>query len=136
LRRNRLFFALALSGCEMSAGGAGQTLATAASINGKGVIAVDVTGMDPQLAIIRRDAARLDWRVICEGSAGEERVLRLTFPNRSEKAVRSYFDPQDLIGSSTRYYSRTSPLNAVTKNQAQPALLSPRPFSHRVLVSC
>jgi hypothetical protein len=91
----------------MSAGGTGQTLATAASINGKDVIAVDVTGMDPQLAIIRRDAARLGWRVTCEGSAGEERVLRLTFPNGSETAVRSYFDPQDLIGSSTRYYSRT-----------------------------
>lgn len=104
---NRLFFAaLALSGCGMTGGAREQQLVTAATISGAGVIAVDVTGMEPQIAIIRRDAARLGWRVTCEGTAGEERVLRLTIPAGSEEAVRSYFDPHDHIGSSTRFYSR------------------------------
>ena len=104
---DRLFFAaLALSSCGIAGGGREQQPATAVTIGGVGVVAADVTGMEPQLAIIRRDAARLGWRITCEGSAGEERVLRLTIPAGSGAEVRSYFDPQDQIGSSTRFYTR------------------------------
>jgi hypothetical protein len=96
-----LMVALALSGCEMTSGGREQPFAIAT----RGVIAVDVTGMEPQVAIVRRDATRLGWRITCEGSAGEERVLRLTFTTRYEEAVRSYFTSQNPIGSSARFYS-------------------------------
>lgn len=70
------------------------------------VLAVDVTGMEPQIAIIRRDAADRGWRITCQGRAGEEQVVRLTFPSSThQQDLDSYFSPQDHIGSSFRFYS-------------------------------
>ena len=93
-KADRLFFAaLALSACGMTGCGREQQPVSAATPTAERLIAADVTGMEPQLAIIRRDAARLGWRITCEGNAGEERVLRLTIPAGSGAEVRSYFDP-------------------------------------------
>lgn len=103
---NRLFLAaLLLSGCGTTRLPKDAKPSGPPAIGADGLIAIDVTGMDPQLAIIRRDAARLGWRITCEGRAGEERVLRLAIPPGADEAVRSYFDPQDHLGSSTRFYS-------------------------------
>jgi len=72
-------------------------------------LAVDVTGMPPQLAIIRHDAAQRGWRVTCEGQSGEEKVLRLEFtPSDTAESVSGYFTGPAHIGSSTRFYDKNS----------------------------
>ncbi|MBV9841549.1 MAG: hypothetical protein JOY99_08485 [Sphingomonadaceae bacterium] len=69
--------------------------------------AADVTGMKPQLEVIRRDAAERRWQITCEGRAGEETVLRLNFPKRiSGETVRAYFENKRYVGSSTHYFYR------------------------------
>ena len=68
-------------------------------------VAVDVAGMEPQIEILRRDAAEHGWRITCEGRSGEERILRLTFPQgASAAAIRTYFDAEHHVGSSSRFY--------------------------------
>ena len=68
-------------------------------------VAVDIIGMEPQLTIVRRDAAERGWRISCEGRAGEENVIRLSFPSGTPAgAIRSYFDPDHHLGSSAHYY--------------------------------
>lgn len=72
-------------------------------------LAVDVTGMPPQLAIIRHDAAQRGWRVTCEGHSGEEKVLRLEFTSSDTKeSVSAYFIRPDHVGSSRRFYYKNS----------------------------
>ena len=68
-------------------------------------VAVDVTGMAPQIEIIRRDVVERGWQITCEGRSGEEQVVRLAFPpGTSDEAIQSYFDPQAPLGSSSRFY--------------------------------
>ena len=68
-------------------------------------VAVDVTGMAPQLEIIRRDADQRGWRISCEGRAGEEGVIRLAFPSGiAREEIDTYFDADHHLGSSQRYY--------------------------------
>ena len=74
-------------------------------------VAVDVAGMAPQLAIIRRDAAERGWRISCEGRSGEEGTLRLAFPpDVRRESVEAYFDPNHYVGSSAYFYSRADEL--------------------------
>lgn len=80
-------------------------LATALLLAVASPIAVDVAGMEPQIEIIRRDAGDRRWQITCEGHAGEETVLRLKFPpNISEEAIRTYFETEQYVGSSTLFY--------------------------------
>lgn len=73
-------------------------------------IAVDVAGMEPQLAVVRRDVAERGWGIGCEGRSGEERVIRIVFPaGTSEAAIDAYFDPYHHLGSSFRYYRAEDP---------------------------
>lgn len=82
-------------------------LAAAPPVAGTPVVAVDVAGMEPQLSIIRRDAAERGWRISCEGRSGEERVIRIVFPSpTSEARIQPYFE---LLGSSMNYYSAEHP---------------------------
>ena len=69
-------------------------------------VAADATGMEPQLTIIRRDAAERGWAIICEGRSGEEGVVRLAFPpDTTREAIDAYFDPNRYVGSSAHFYS-------------------------------
>jgi hypothetical protein len=82
-------------------------LAAAPPVAGTPLVAADVAGMEPQLSIIRRDAAERGWRISCEGRSGEERVIRIVFPTpTSQASIAPYFDH---LGSSMRYYSREQP---------------------------
>jgi hypothetical protein len=91
-------------------------------------ISVDVAGMEPQIEILRRDAAEHGWPITCEGRAGEERVLRLTFPRgASGAAIRTYFDAEHHIGSSTRFYHRRD-LPPVRCDQEPPRISASAPI--------
>ncbi|MEA3041030.1 MAG: hypothetical protein QOC65_519 [Sphingomonadales bacterium] len=69
-------------------------------------VAVDVTGMEPQLEIVRREAAERGWRIGCEGRAGEERVIRIHFrAETSRDAVDSVFGGRRGLGSSHHFYA-------------------------------
>ena len=73
-------------------------------------VAADVAGMEPQIEIIRRDAAEHGWQITCEGRSGEERVVRLAFPpGAAEATIRAYFYPQNHIGSTHRFYYKSYP---------------------------
>ena len=75
------------------------------------LIAVDVTGMEPQIEIVRHDAADRGWQITCEGHAGEEQVLRLALPRRAPQAAAiAYFERGDHLGSSRRFYYEGDPL--------------------------
>lgn len=53
--------------------------------------AVEATGMEPQLRLIRDQAAKLGWSITCVGHAGDEGVIRIGVPNgTSSKAVDSF----------------------------------------------
>lgn len=92
-------------------------------------VAVDVTGMGPQIEIIRRDVAERGWQITCEGHSGEERVVRLTFPpGTSDEAIQSYFDPPDHIGSSSRFY-RPNEVPPERCDREPPIITSSRPWS-------
>lgn len=68
-------------------------------------VAIDVTGMAPQLAIVRRDAAARGWQISCEGRSGEEGVVRLNVPpGTPAQAIEAHFDPNHHFGSQLRYY--------------------------------
>src|ERR1700740_222504 len=83
----------------------GPMLLLLASLTAAQPIAVDIAGMQPQLAIVRRDGAARGWRVTCEGRSGEERVIRIVFPpGTPPAAIGAYFDLADHLGSSARFY--------------------------------
>jgi hypothetical protein len=64
-------------------------------------IAVDVTGMSPQIAFVRQTAAARGWRITCEGRSGEEQVLRLDPGGDSSEAIDAALDNRI---SGSRYY--------------------------------
>jgi hypothetical protein len=73
-------------------------------------VAVDVTGMPPQLAFFRRAAAEQGWQIACEGRAGEEGVLRLSFPRGiAQDMLDDYFTGPRHRASSTAFYFRDRP---------------------------
>jgi hypothetical protein len=91
-------------------------------------VAVDVAGMEPQIGILRRDAAEHGWRITCEGRSGEERVLRLTFPQgASAAAIRTYFDAEHHVGSSSRFYY-PGDLPPAGCNREPPTATAPAPM--------
>lgn len=59
--------------------------------------AVEATGLQPQLRLIREQAAKLGWPITCVGHAGDEGVIRIGVPNgTSSNAVENF--EADLIG--------------------------------------
>jgi hypothetical protein len=50
------------------------------ALTAAGPTALEATGMEPQLRIIREAAAARKWPVTCEGRAGEEGVIRIEIP--------------------------------------------------------
>jgi hypothetical protein len=65
-------------------------------------LAVEVTGMAPQIAYARRTAAGQAWPVTCEGRSGEEQVLRLApAGGMTREAVAALLETHV---SSIRYY--------------------------------
>jgi hypothetical protein len=72
-------------------------LAAAAS----GPLVVDIAGMRPQLNVIRAEAAKNDWTIICTGRSGEEGVLRLhAGQGRPTDSLHSFLDDPSRVGSS------------------------------------
>jgi len=68
-------------------------------------VAVDVSGMEPQLAIVRREAAAQGWRISCEGRSGEQGVLRVHFPpEAADEATRLFTARRRGIGASHLFY--------------------------------
>lgn len=54
-------------------------------------MAVQATGMEPQLRIIREQAAKRNWPITCVGHSGEEGVLRVGVPaGTSNEAVYEF----------------------------------------------
>jgi len=42
---------------------------------------MDISGMKPQLKIVRSEVARRGWKILCEGHRGEEGILRVEGPS-------------------------------------------------------
>jgi hypothetical protein len=94
-------------------------------------VAVDVTGMAPQLAILRREAAERGWRISCEGRAGEQSVLRIHFPpGTSEEATRLLSARRRGIGTSHLFYQAG---DVIPERCDQAAVTIPASASDRVL---
>jgi hypothetical protein len=55
-------------------------LAFALTLMAKAPMAVEATGMNPQLRFIRQEAAKRKWPITCVGHSGEEGVLRIGIP--------------------------------------------------------
>jgi hypothetical protein len=67
-------------------------------------VAIEVTGMAPQIAVARRTAAGRAWPVTCEGRSGEEQVLRLALPEgTTREAIVALLEHRV---SSIHYYYR------------------------------
>lgn len=75
------------------------------------LIAVDVTGMPPQLDRALAVAKTEGWTVACKGSAGEERVIRFAFArDTNEDAVEAALGGRARFVSSTTYYYTDKPM--------------------------
>jgi hypothetical protein len=63
--------------------------------------AVEATGMEPQLKVIRLEASERSWPITCVGHAGEEGVLRVGIPpGTPPKAVEEFTDAISQVASS------------------------------------
>ena len=63
-------------------------------------LVVDISGMPPQLEVIRNAAIRNGWKVTCEGRSGEEGVVRLSAPaGQSSDRLRAFVDDPNRVGS-------------------------------------
>ena len=56
-------------------------LALALALGGAAPMAVEATGMEPQLRVVRQEAAKREWPITCVGHAGEEGVVRVGIPS-------------------------------------------------------
>jgi hypothetical protein len=64
-------------------------------------MAVQATGMEPQLRIIREQAAKRNWPITCVGHSGEEGVLRIGVPaGTSSEAVDAFEEAIKSVASS------------------------------------
>jgi hypothetical protein len=64
-------------------------------------MAVEATGMEPQLRVIRQAAAERSWPITCEGHAGEEGVVRVGIPlGTSRAAVDDFIETVRPVASS------------------------------------
>lgn len=104
-------------------------LGIALALAGTATAAVEATGMEPQLRIIRQEAARRGWPVICVGHAGEEGVIRIGVPPGTPRATIDSFDDQLMkVASSVTGLEETKS----TTCDLQPRMESPE--STRVLM--
>src|SRR5438874_7786843 len=80
-------------------------LIAAVSASQPSPLTVDVTGMPPQLQVIRLEAAKNGWSITCQGHSGEQDVLRLAAPaGPASNKLTACFDNRDHIGSSANFY--------------------------------
>ena len=64
-------------------------------------MAIEATGMGPQLRVIREQAAKRAWPITCMGHAGEEGVVRIGVPSgTSAEAVDSFTETVKSVASS------------------------------------
>jgi hypothetical protein len=64
-------------------------------------MAVEATGMEPQLRVVRQAAANRGWPITCVGHAGEEGVVRVGIPpGTSREAVDGFIDALTPVASS------------------------------------
>lgn len=90
-------------------------------------VAVEVTGMAPQIAYARRTAAGQAWPVTCEGRSGEERVLRLgPVDGMTREAVAALLEHRV---SSIHYYYRNGEQPGRTCDKEPVVSLSQTRFS-------
>jgi hypothetical protein len=76
-------------------------LAFALALFGAVPIAVQATGMEPQLRIVRQAAANRNWPITCVGHAGEEGVVRVGVPaGVSREAVDGFIEAVTSVASS------------------------------------
>src|SRR5690348_13258753 len=50
-------------------------------------IAIEAVGMEPQLRIVRQEAAKQGWPITCVGRAGEQGVLRVQVRDGTPRSV-------------------------------------------------
>ena len=55
-------------------------LIVALALGGAVPMAVEATGMEPQLRVIRQEASKRGWPITCAGHVGEEGVIRVGIP--------------------------------------------------------
>lgn len=55
--------------------------AFALALGGAAPMTVEATGMEPQLRVVRQEAAKREWPITCVGHAGEEGVVRVGIPS-------------------------------------------------------
>ena len=71
------------------------------ALTGASPIAVAATGMEPQLRVIRQEAAIRQWPITCVGHAGEEGVIRVGVPaGTPDRAVDGFIDAVKTVASS------------------------------------
>lgn len=69
------------------------------------LMAVDISGMNPQIRIIRSLAQREGWPITCEGRRGEEKVIRISFPKEiTPEAADALWGFRHKGSSSVSYY--------------------------------
>jgi hypothetical protein len=75
--------------------------ALALALMGDAPMAVAATGMEPQLRVIRQEAAKRGWPITCVGHAGEEGVIRVGVPaGTPREAVDGFIDTLMAVASS------------------------------------
>ena len=68
---------------------------------GAAPMAVEATGMEPQLRLVRQQAAQRGWPIVCVGHAGEEGVVRVAIPSgTSRQAVDGFIEAATSVASS------------------------------------
>jgi hypothetical protein len=66
-------------------------------------VAIDATGMDPQIRLMREQAATQSWPITCMGHAGEEGVIRIGIPpGTSNETVERFEAVIRPVASSTQ----------------------------------
>ena len=68
---------------------------------GASSMAVEATGMEPQLRVVRQAAAERSWPITCVGHAGEEGVVRVGIPRGTpHEAVDGFIETLRPVASS------------------------------------
>ena len=76
-------------------------LAFALAVMAPAPMAVQATGMEPQLRIVREEAANRHWPITCVGRSGEEGVVRIEVPaGTSSQAVDDFEEAIKSVASS------------------------------------
>jgi hypothetical protein len=75
--------------------------AFALALGGVVPMAVEATGMEPQLRVVRLEATKRGWPITCVGHAGEEGVIRVGIPQgMSRETVDGFIEALRPIASS------------------------------------